>query len=181
MAFMASSEDADHTPAPDTGSALRPDPEPVLMSLFPEYYELIWARQKTYEFRKHFLAERRVRWYVYLTAPVERLAAVIDLAPAIQDTPEKIAAIAESMRTGNGASVLEYARKAERAFAVPIQRVAEYPGLSLGELRAQLGRFDPPRRYIRLLEQPETLAVCEKIATESPLREMTVEHGGYSR
>jgi hypothetical protein len=77
--------------------------EPVLMALKPEFYELIWQGLKTHEFRRRFLHGRPVRWFVYLTAPVSRLASVIDLGPAIVDVPEQIAAIAEAARPGNGA------------------------------------------------------------------------------
>jgi predicted transcriptional regulator len=53
--------------------------EPVLMALKPEFYELIWQGRKTHEFRRKFLCDRPVRWFVYLTAPVSRLTAVISL------------------------------------------------------------------------------------------------------
>lgn len=89
-------------------------PEPVLMALHAEYYELIWERLKVHEFRKRFLEGRPVRWFVYLNAPVSRLAPVIDLGPAVVDTPEAIAAIAERARPGNGTSVLEYVKDLER-------------------------------------------------------------------
>ena len=59
--------------------------EPVLMALNAEFYELIWRGQKTHEFRRRFLEGRPVRWFVYLNAPVSRLAAVIDLGPTIAD------------------------------------------------------------------------------------------------
>jgi predicted transcriptional regulator len=93
--------------------------EPVLMALKPEFYDLIWARLKTHEFRRRFVEDRAVRWFVYLTAPVSRLAAVIDLGPAVVDAPGRIAAIAEAARPGNGASVLAYVRDLDRAFAIP--------------------------------------------------------------
>ena len=54
-------------------------------------------------FRRRFLQGRPVRWFVYLTAPESRLAAVTDLGPAIVDVPEQIEAIAEAARPGNGA------------------------------------------------------------------------------
>ncbi|MEU1813357.1 hypothetical protein [Micromonospora aurantiaca (nom. illeg.)] len=69
-----------------------------------------------------------VRWYVYLTAPVARLAAVIDLAPAVVDTPQRIADIAEQARAGNGASVLEYVQDLPEAFAIPVERAGPQPG-----------------------------------------------------
>lgn len=57
--------------------------------------------------RRRFLTGRPTTWYVYLTAPVSRLAAVIDLDEAVVDTPTRIAEIAEAVRAGNGASVYE--------------------------------------------------------------------------
>jgi predicted transcriptional regulator len=150
--------------------------EPVLMALHAEYYELIWQGRKTHEFRRRFLEGRPARWFVYLNAPVSRLAAVIELGPAVVGTPEQIAAIAEQARTGNGASVLEYVKDLDRALAIPILGVTEYAGLSVGELRAELGRFHPPQGYVRLSQHPELLAVCEKAAAGSPVREMTVHH-----
>lgn len=78
--------------------------EPVLMALNPEFYELIWQGRKTHEFRRRFVVGRLVRWFVYLNAPVSRLAAVIDLGSAVVDVPERVAAIAEAARPGNGAS-----------------------------------------------------------------------------
>jgi predicted transcriptional regulator len=154
-------------------------PEPVLMALHAEYYDLIWQGLKTHEFRRRFLEGRAVRWFVYLNAPVSRLAAVIDLGPAVVGSPGEIAAIAEGMRPGNGASVLEYVRDLDRAFAIPILDVTEYPGLSAEELRAQLGAFHPPQGYVRLAQHLEMMAVCEKAAAEPPIRSITVHHRLY--
>ncbi|WP_326550200.1 hypothetical protein [Micromonospora sp. NBC_01813] len=148
--------------------------EPVLMSLNPIYYDLIWVGEKHHEFRRRFLTGESVRWYVYLTAPVGRLGAVIDLGPAIVDTPQLIADIAERARVGNGASVLEYVQDLERAFAIPIQHVEEHPGISLEQLRVELGAFQPPQGYTRLRQHPELLSLCEKATAGSPTREMTV-------
>jgi predicted transcriptional regulator len=150
--------------------------EPVLMALHAEYYELIWQGLKTHEFRRRFVEDLATRWFVYLNAPVSRLAAVIDLGPAVVDVPEQVAAIAERARAGNGASVLEYVQDLERAFAIPILGVCEYPGLSAGELGEELGSFHPPQGYVRLRRHPHLLAVCEKVAAETPVREMTVHH-----
>lgn len=153
------------------------DAEPVLMALHAEYYELIWQGLKTHEFRRRFLVGRPARWFVYLNAPVSRLSAVVDLGPAVVDVPGQIAAIAERDRAGNGASVLAYVKDLERAFAIPILHVAEYPGLSAAELRGELGAFHPPQGYVRLRQHPHLLTVCEKAAAGSPIREMPVHHG----
>jgi predicted transcriptional regulator len=158
------------------GDSLGIDAEPVLMALHAEYYELIWQGLKTHEFRRRFLEDRPVRWFVYLNAPVSRLAAVIDLGPAVVDAPEQIAAIAERARAGNGASVLDYVKDLERAFAIPILRVAEYPGLSAAELRDELGSSHPPQGYVRLRQYPHLLTVCEEVAAGSLIRQVSVHH-----
>ncbi|SDG41609.1 hypothetical protein SAMN05421505_10461 [Sinosporangium album] len=44
------------------------------------------------EFRRRFPEGRATRWFVYLNAPMSRLNAVIDLAPAVVDISERIAA-----------------------------------------------------------------------------------------
>jgi predicted transcriptional regulator len=156
----------------DVGSA----PEPILMALHAEYYDLIWNGEKIHEFRKRFLKGTPARWFVYLNAPVSRLAAVIDLAPAVVDVPERIAEIAERTRRGNGASVFDYVRGLEEAFAIPILAVREYAGLTLADLRAELGAFHPPQGYLRLNNNPELLALVEKMATDVPIREKTMHH-----
>jgi predicted transcriptional regulator len=148
--------------------------EPVLMALNPAFYELIWQGRKRHEFRRRFLEGRPVRWFVYLNAPVSRLAAVMDLGPAIVDVPERIAAIAEAARPGNGASVLDYVGDLDRAFAIPILSVTEYPGVPAGELRAELGAFHPPQGYVRLAQHRPLLAVCEKMAAVAPVRVLRV-------
>ncbi len=149
-------------------------PEPVLMSLNLEYYELMWHGLKRYEFRRRYLTGHRTTWYVYLTAPASRLSAVIDLDEAIADTPQRIAEIAEEARAGNGDSVYEYLHDLERGFALPITRVREYPGFTTTDLTEMLGSFHPPQGYILLTKHPTLAAVCEKLTTADTVREMIV-------
>ena len=77
-------------------------------------------------------------------------------------------------RPGNGASVLDYVRDLDRAFAIPIVSVTEYPGLPVSELRAELGAFHPPQGYVRLAQHRPLLAVCEKMAAVAPVRVLRV-------
>ncbi|MGH3923430.1 MAG: hypothetical protein ACRDTT_11285 [Pseudonocardiaceae bacterium] len=151
-------------------------PEPVLMSLHPEYYELIWQGRKRHEFRRRYLTGRRTTWYVYLTAPVSRLTAVIDLAEATTDTPPRIADIAEQAQAGNGAPVYDYLRDLERGFALPITRVREYPGFTAAELTETLGSFHPPQGYTLITRHPAWATVCEKLTATDPIRQLDVHH-----
>lgn len=128
--------------------------ERVLMSLNPEYYELIWQGLKRHEFRRRYLSGRPTTWFVYLTVPVSKLAAVIDLDTPIVDTPRRIADIAEQARVGNGESVYEYLKDLERGFAIPITKVREYSGLAIEELAGILGSFHPPQGYVLVNRNP---------------------------
>jgi predicted transcriptional regulator len=158
---------------PLTGSSA----EPVLMALKPQFYDLIWAGLKTHEFRRRFIEDCEVRWFVYLASPQSRLAAVIDLGPAVVDAPERIAAIAEAARPGNGASVLEYVKDLDRAFAIPILHVTEYRGIPVEELRDELGDFQPPQGFVRLARRHRLLAVCERMTESAPVRSIRVHAG----
>jgi predicted transcriptional regulator len=154
--------------------ATSPRSEPVLMSLNPEYYELMWRGLKRHEFRRRYLSGRPTTWYVYLTAPASRLAAVIDLDTAVEDTPERIAALAEEVREGNGASVYAYLQDVERGFAMPIRQVKEYEGFSADELRDLLGGFHPPQGYTLVGRHPQWQAVCDKLTAQPTVRETTL-------
>ncbi len=151
-------------------------PERVLMSLNPEYYELIWHGLKRHEFRRRYLAGRPTTWFVYLTAPVSTLAAVIDLATAIVDTPRRIADIAEQVRTGNGASVYDYLQDLERGFAIPITQVREYPGFTVDELAGMLDGFHPPQGYTLVDRNPRLARVCDELTSADGGRELVVRH-----
>lgn len=150
--------------------------ERVLMSLNPEYYALIWQRLKRHEFRRRYLADRSTRWFVYLTAPVSKLAAVIDLDEAIVDTPRRIAELAEQARVGTGDSVFAYLKDLERGFALPIKKVREYPGFSMEQLAGMLGSFHPPQGYTLVDKRPALADVCDKLMSDEVVRELIVQH-----
>jgi predicted transcriptional regulator len=150
--------------------------ERVLMSLNPEYYKLIWQGLKRHEFRRRYLAGRPTTWFVYLTAPVSKLTAVIDLDTAIVDTPRRIADIAEQARADNGGSVYEYFQDLERGFAIPIKQVREYRGFTADELAEMLGSFHPPQGYTLVDRNPTLARVCDKLTSDDVLRELAMPH-----
>jgi predicted transcriptional regulator len=151
-------------------------PQRVLMSLNPQYYELIWQGRKRHEFRRRYLAGRPTIWFVYLTAPVSTLAAVIDLATAIVDTPRRIADIAEQARAGNGRSVHDYLSDLERGYAIPITQVREYRGFTVDELAGMLDGFHPPQGYTLIDRHPQLASVCDELTSAEMLRELVVQH-----
>jgi predicted transcriptional regulator len=149
--------------------------EQVLMSLDPEYYELIWQYRKRYEFRRRYLAGRPTRWFVYLTAPVSRLAAVIDLDEAIVDSAGRIAELAEQAREGNGQSVFTYLRDLDRGYALPIRKVREYAGFTVPQLAGMLGSFHPPQGYTLIGRHPGLAGVCGQLMSGEVVRELAIQ------
>jgi hypothetical protein len=65
-------------------------------------------------------------------------------------------------------------RDLDQAFAIPILNVREYRGVPASELRAELGAFHPPQGYVRLAQHRALLAVCERMASGDPVRELRV-------
>lgn len=150
--------------------------ERVLMSLKPEYYELMWQRLKTHEFRRRYLKGRPTTWYVYLTVPVSKLAAVIELGEAVVDTPRAIAAIAERANPGNGESVYAYLQDVEQGYALPIRTVREYPGFTADELATMLDGFQPPQGYTLIDKHQKWVRVCDQLTQAPVVREFVLPH-----
>ena len=147
----------------------------VLMSLNLEFYQLILAGQKFHEFRKRYATkDQRSQWFVYLTAPEARLAPVIDLDVPIVDTPDRIAAIAEHGRAGNGASVADYLADRAEGTALPLRHVREYEGFTGEQLAVELGSWHPPQGYILIDQHPDLAAVCDRLITGQIVRELPV-------
>ncbi|TDV54088.1 hypothetical protein [Actinophytocola oryzae] len=151
-------------------------PERVLMSLEPESYGLVWQGRKRHEFRRDYPTGRPTAWYVYLNAPVAKLAAVIDLDAPVVDTPRRIADLAEEACEGNGASVYDYLCDLDFGFAIPIRRVREYPGFTAEELAGRLGAFHPPEGYTFVGAHPRLGCVCDSLTADTVARELVVQH-----
>lgn len=149
-------------------------PARVLMSLKPEYYELMWQGLKTHEFRRRYLKSQPTTWYVYLTAPVSKLIAVIDLDEAVVGPPRSLAGIAERANPGNGESVYAYLHDVELAHAMPIRTIREYPGFTADELAAMLDGFQPPRGYTLIDQHDDWARVCDQLTEAPVVREFVV-------
>jgi predicted transcriptional regulator len=152
-----------------------PQAERVLMSLDQQWLQLMFTGEKAHEFRKRFPLGVATEWYVYLTSPTSRLAAIIDLDPAIEGSPEEIGEIAELTKTGNGASVTQYLSQRGSGVALPIRRVREYHGISAETLRQRLGSWHPPQGYMRLNANPALSALCAELPSTGLVRETTIE------
>lgn len=150
--------------------------ERVLMSLKPEYYELMWQGLKTHEFRRRYLRGQPTTWYVYLTAPVSKLTAVIDLDEAVVASPRSLADIAEHASPGNGDSVYAYLENVELAHAMPIRTIREYPGFTADELATMLDGFQPPQGYTLIDKHEDWASMCDHLTKAPIVRELVIQH-----
>lgn len=150
--------------------------ERVLMSLKPEYYELMWQGLKTHEFRRRYLKSQPTIWYVYLTAPASKLIAVIELDEAVVGPPRSLADIAERVNPGNGESVYAYLHDVELGHAMPIRTIREYPGFTADELTTMLDGFQPPQGYTPIDKHEAWARVCDQLTQAPAVREHVIQH-----
>jgi hypothetical protein len=125
---------------------------------------------------RRFLEGHSVRWFVYLNARQShgsrRSSTSARRRSAVRRRSRRSRADAAGergeragVRAGPGPGVRD-----------PDPRRVRVPGLLAEELRAELGAFYPPQGYLRLVQHPEMMAVCEKLAAEAPVRLMMVHH-----
>lgn len=149
--------------------------ERVLMSLKPEYYELMWQGLKTHEFRRRYLKGQPTTWYVYLTAPLSKLTAVIDLDEAVVGPPRSLADIAERTNPGNGESVYAYLEDVELGHAMPIRTIREYPGFTADGLATMLDGFETPHGYTLVDEHAAWARACDLLTQAPVVRELVIQ------
>jgi predicted transcriptional regulator len=136
--------------AHDTG------PTEVLLSLAEEYWQLIRDGVKPYEYRRMYRRDR-TRAFIVTTGPTSGLVGYLEFGEPIIRPPQEIAALAESIRPGNGASVLAYLSDRPSGFAIPIDRVFVGPRVSIGKLRRDVGPVPVPQSYV-LVQRNAALA-----------------------
>lgn len=149
-----------------------PTGESVLGRLDPAEYDLIWQRRKHHEICRRFPTTEPATWFVYLDEPISRLAAVIDLGPAVVGTPQRIADLAEEAIPGSGAAIYDSISDLMYCYALPIRAVQEYVGYGRDELTEQLGKFQPPNGFLRLKRNAKLSVVCDRLLGTDPVREL---------
>lgn len=129
------------------------EPTPIMLSLQPAYMQQIRDGSKHYEYRRKYRTEP-TRAFIYENAPVGAVTAVLELDEPIVAPPEEIARIADSVRAGHGASVLEYMCGLDVGFAVPIRAWRDIEPVDQQELRSVHPPFAPPQSYVLLDRYP---------------------------
>ncbi|MDQ0416102.1 putative transcriptional regulator [Croceifilum oryzae] len=121
----------------------------ILISLKPQYFQLILSREKKYEYRKRF-PNRPVKAFIYVTQPVGEIQAALEFGTPIHEPRELIGQ--------EGLGVQEFIRGEKVGkVAVPIKNVVILSKpMKMSELK---NRFQvvPPQSFIYLKNKPELL------------------------
>ncbi len=120
----------------------------ILMSLKPQYWQLVLDGEKKYEYRRSFRKDA-VGAYIYLSSPRQCIAGFIDFGEPIIDTPQRIVELAESQSPGSRDGMADYLAGSKQGFAVPILSHQQFQPIGLQELREKFG-FTPPQGYLVL-------------------------------
>jgi predicted transcriptional regulator len=99
----------------------------VLLSIKPEFAELIFNGRKKYEFRKAIFKNPKVKTIVvYSSSPVQRVIGEFDIETILQDTPERL-----WRETCKHAGITEevffnYFSKCNQGFAIKVKKTRRY-------------------------------------------------------
>lgn len=128
----------------------------ILLSLQPQYWDMILEGAKKYEYRRLFRKDA-VNAYIYVSTPRKEIVGFVEFAEPIIDSPENIASFAEKQRPGSQKPMLDYMKNCDVGYAIPILSYEAIKPLSLKILRDYFPNFTAPQNYIVLDNNPQLL------------------------
>ena len=120
----------------------------VLISIHPQYVDLISSGKKKIEFRKRKFSRPIKRFVVYSTAPVSKLVGFFDVENIESSTPEKLWENYSSIGGINRADFFDYYANTENAIGIHIKKYTPFPKA----LNISLLNTTPPQSYKYLSE-----------------------------
>ena len=116
---------------------------------------------KKYEYRKRFINEECVAFYILLYH--KKICGYLILGKPIIDKVENIALIAKSEHLEWYEGTKKYLNGAKKGFAIPIKKCIIGEEISLDQLRLIGLDFTPPQLYINLEKKPKLLKFLENM------------------
>ena len=113
----------------------------ILLSMKPEWFNMVILGKKLYEYRKRFPNEE-IRAYIYVSSPVKSIEAIFDLGKKI-DLKELL--LDSNISTDMMDGIKHYLKN--NNYAVPIKRVYRTNRVTLDDLRLGVERFVAPQMY----------------------------------
>ena len=124
----------------------------VILSLKPQYAELILSGEKTVELRNRIVhIEPGTVIWIYATMPVGGIVALAELDSVVHDTPAEIWFRYEKEMCIDRADFDSYIDNRESVSAVKLSSVRRLKhSVTLDWIRQSIGNFQPPQFYSRL-------------------------------
>lgn len=146
--------------------------KPMLLSLKPQYAELVFLGLKTAELRRLVPSDvegRKV--YIYVSSPIRMLRGGFVVGKVWQGTPEDVWELVKDVASIDVETYNAYYEGRAKAFALSIVDAWEYERpLPLSELRAKFDRFVVPQswRYLTGTEANSFRRMKRVAIPESP-------------
>ncbi|MCG8600628.1 MAG: ASCH domain-containing protein [Verrucomicrobiales bacterium] len=142
--------------------------DPLLMSLKPNYADLVFSGLKTAELRRRIWREEEVRdVFLYVSSPVKELRGGFTVGEVWKGSPEEIWKVVSGFAGVSEGEFNAYFEGRKIAFALEITGVWEYARpLSLESLREKFPKFVVPQSY-RYLKKDE--ASCFRRLTQKTI------------
>lgn len=123
----------------------------IVLSIKPEYMELILKGQKSIELRKCRPAiseKENLIVALYCTAPVKAVVGFCFLVELIEDTPKSIWNKFSDFVGIDKGTFFQYYSTNQKAFGLKLEKVYELSkSLPLNEIRKKVPNFSPPQTY----------------------------------
>ncbi|MAS93945.1 MAG: hypothetical protein CMO55_12190 [Verrucomicrobiales bacterium] len=138
---------------------------PILISLKPNYADLVFTGLKTAELRRRMpsdLENREV--FVYVSTPVRALRGGFKIGQVWSGSPEEIWSHVSQLAAVSEDEYEAYFQNANVAYALEILDLWEYQDPpSLTDLRSNLGKFVVPQsyRFVKPVERNYFMELCE--------------------
>jgi predicted transcriptional regulator len=129
----------------------------VLLSIQPQYYQMIQEGTKKYEYRRKFV-NTPATTFLYVGGTTKAILGRVELDMPIIASVESICELAEHQKPGSTAGMREYLAGLEKGYAIPILSLHEIEPVSLSELRKKFSWFTVPQSYLLLEKKPELLS-----------------------
>jgi len=139
---------------------MKKDTRPILISIKPEYADMVFMGLKTAELRRKVSQKLRNRdVYVYSSSPVKQLRGGFRVGEIWSDSPENIWQMVSGLAGVDRETFDEYYQGSNVAYALEIREVWEYEvPLSLDVLRSKFEEFVAPQSY-RFLTSKEIRSI----------------------
>jgi predicted transcriptional regulator len=132
----------------------------VLLSIQPQYYQMIKEGTKKYEYRRKFVTVPTTT-FLYVGGATKAIMGYVELDRPIIDSVESICQLAERQKAGSMAGMREYLTGQEKGYAIPILSLHEIKPVPLSELREKFSWFTVPQSYILLDKKSELLSFLQ--------------------